>query len=321
LDDSRPIVHTDSAGKRWAPKNYDKRYHGRVMLRDALAKSYNVPTVRLGLDLDVIQVIDTMHRLGVDQDLKPYPSLLLGAVDLSPLQVAQMYETIASGGYHIPLRAIRDVTTADGKPLQRYALNVETVIAPGPAYLIIKAMQRVVEAGTATAVKKKIPEEMGIAGKTGTTDDYRDSWFAGFSGNRLTVVWVGRDDNKPTGLSGSTGALPVWIELMGGLNLQPVDLAPPPDVVEVLIDPRSGLRADSGCRGAQTLPFLPGSAPSRMAPCSARYARARQQREEAEYWARQNAPSATSETSSADRQSRESKSSDPMGDFFKRLLE
>ncbi|MEZ5584601.1 MAG: penicillin-binding transpeptidase domain-containing protein [Candidatus Competibacteraceae bacterium] len=314
LDDSRPIVHT-SGGKRWKPQNYDKRYHGRVMLRDALAKSYNVPTVRLGLDLDVIQIIDTMRRLGVDQNLQPYPALLLGAVDLSPVQVAQMYETLASGGYHIPLRAIRDVTTADGQPLQRYPLNVETVVAPGPAYLIIKAMQRVVEAGTAKAVNKNIPKDMGIAGKTGTTDDYRDSWFAGFSGNRLTVVWVGRDDNKPTGLSGSTGALPVWIELMKNLNLQPVELAPPADIEEVLIDPRSGLRADRGCRGAQKMPFLPDSAPKRMAPCSARYARARQkQREETDSWARQNTPS-------ADRQSRSSGSSDPMGDFFKRLLD
>ncbi|MEE4378443.1 MAG: penicillin-binding protein 1B [Candidatus Competibacteraceae bacterium] len=321
LDDSRPIVHT-SGGKRWEPQNYDKRFHGRVMLRDALAKSYNVPTVRLGLDLDVIQVVDTMRRLGIDQDLKPYPALLLGAVDLSPIEVAQMYEALASGGYHIPLRAIRDVTTSDGQPLQRYPLNVETVVAPGPAYLIIKAMQRVVEAGTAKAINNKIPEDMGIAGKTGTTDDYRDSWFAGFSGNRLAVVWVGRDDNKSTGLSGSTGALPVWIELMKDLNLQPLELASPADLDEVLIDPRSGLLADSGCRGAQKMPFLAGSAPKRMAPCSARYARAQQKkREEADYWARQNASTANQDTSSANQRSRGSGSADPMGDFFKRLLD
>jgi penicillin-binding protein 1B len=319
LDDSRPIVYTQG-GKRWSPKNYDRRLHGRVMLQDALAKSYNVATVRLGLDLDVIQVTDTLRRLGVKRDVKPYPAVLLGALDLSLVEMAQVYGTMASGGYHIPLRAIREVTTAHGQPLQRYPLNVETVVAPGPAYLITHAMQRVVRAGTATAAKKKLKADLGLAGKTGTTDDYRDSWFAGFSGNRLAVTWVGRDDNKPTGLSGSTGALPVWIAIMDKLNLQPLALEPPPDIEEVAVDPRSGLRAGRGCRGAQTLPFLSGSAPERSSSCGARYARARPAQPERDYWANQDAPSSYQRPSPPSRGGG-SGSADPVGDFFRKLLD
>ncbi len=290
IDDSKPIIYT-SGGKRWSPANYDKRFHGRVMLRDALAKSYNIATARIGLDMDVLKVVKTLQRLGIERELQPYPSLLLGAVDLAPLEIAQMYETFASGGFRTPLRAIREVTDATGNPLQHYSLTVEKVVEPGPAYLINAAMQQVVRAGTAKSVKKTLSSKLGLAGKTGTTDDYRDSWFAGFSGDRLAVVWLGRDDNKPTKLSGSTGALRVWIDMMAKLKLEPLDLAASEYIEQVLIDPRSGRRANRRCRGAQKLPFLKGSAPRASAPCS-----------------RPAVPKPSS-------------GEDPIDDFFKRLLE
>ncbi|HXH02869.1 MAG TPA: penicillin-binding protein 1B, partial [Candidatus Competibacteraceae bacterium] len=271
LDDASPVVYTSDTGQRWSPGNYDKRYHGYVMLRDALAKSYNIPTVRIGLDLDVIQVISTLKRLGLNKDLKPFPSLLLGAVDVTLIEVAQIYETFASGGFRVPLRAIREVTTAEGQPLSRYPLSAVKVIEPGPAFLINKALQQVALSGTATAIYKTLPKDLGVAGKTGTTDDYRDSWFAGFTGNRLAVVWVGRDDNKPTKLSGGAGALPVWIRLMAKLPLEPLELQPPPDIEMAAIDPANGLRADH-CPGAVTLPFLAGSAPTAPSPCGGGYA-------------------------------------------------
>lgn len=265
LNDS-PLVYT-SGSRRWTPANYDKRYHGRVMLRNALARSYNIPAVRVGLDMDVIKVVEMFQRLGLEQDLKPYPSLLLGALDVSPFEVAQIYETIASGGFHIPLRAIREVTDATGKPLQHYALDVVKVVEPGPVYLVTNAMQQVVKAGTASAMKGKLSPELNIAGKTGTTDDYRDSWFAGFSGNRLAVVWLGRDDDKPTGLSGASGALRVWMDLMARFDLDPVDTPPPPGVETAWINPYSGLRMGQGCRGGQQIPFLAGSAPRGSSAC------------------------------------------------------
>jgi penicillin-binding protein 1B len=262
-----PLVHT-SGGKRWAPANYDRRYHGQVTLRDALARSYNIPAVRVGLDVDVIKVVEMLQRLGFNHPLKPYPSLLLGAVDASPFEIAQVYATIASGGFRIPLRAIREVTDAEGKSLQHYSMDVVKVVEPGPAYLVTHAMQQVVKAGTASAMKSKLSSHLNIAGKTGTTDDYRDSWFAGFSGDRLAVVWLGRDDNKPTGLSGGSGALRVWMNLMSRLNLEPLDSPPPADVENIWVEPRSGLQVSQGCRRGQPVPFLVGSEPRGSTSCA-----------------------------------------------------
>ena len=265
LKDS-PLVYT-SGGRRWSPANYDKRYHGMVTLRDALARSYNIPVVRVGLDMDVINVVRMFQRLGLERDLKPYPSLLLGALDASAFEVAQVYSSIASGGFRIPLRAIREVTDATGKSLKHYTMEVEKVVEPGPIYLLINAMQQVVKAGTASAMKSKLSPDLNIAGKTGTTDDYRDSWFAGFSGNRLAVVWLGRDDNKPTGLSGASGALLVWMDLMAGLNLEPLEPPLPAGVNEIRVDPHSGLRMGQGCRSGQLVPFLDGSGPRGSTSC------------------------------------------------------
>ncbi|HRD65311.1 MAG TPA: penicillin-binding protein 1B [Candidatus Competibacter sp.] len=302
LNDS-PLVYT-SGGQRWAPANYDKRYHGRVTLRDALARSYNVPAVRVGLDVDVINVVGMLQRLGLERDLKPYPSLLLGGVDMTPFEIAQIYEGIASGGFRIPLRAIREVTNANGRSLQHYALDVEKAVDPGPAYLVTNAMQQVVKAGTASAMKSKLSPELNIAGKTGTTDDYRDSWFAGFSGDRLAVIWVGRDDNKPTGLSGASGALRVWMDLMAGLKLEPLDAPPPAGVEEIWVDPRSGLRLSQGCRRGQLIPFLAGSAPQGSTACSSPPARRA---------ARPNGRGADSSDDGGD--------AGGMSDFFQRLME
>ena len=266
INDS-PLAYT-SGGRRWTPANYDKRYHGRVTLRDALARSYNIPAVRVGLDMKVDKIVEMLQRLGLDRALKPYPSLLLGALEMSPFEIAQVYATIATGGFRIPLRAIREVTNANGQSLQHYAMDMVKVVEPGPAYLITHAMQQVIKAGTASAMKSKLSPDLRIAGKTGTTDDYRDSWFAGFTGDRLTVVWLGRDDNKPTGLSGASGALRVWMNLMANLKLEPLDAPPPADVEEIRVEPRSGLRIGEGCRRGEPVPFLVGSEPRGSTSCA-----------------------------------------------------
>ncbi len=310
-----------SGGQVWSPKNYDKRFHGRVMLRDALARSYNIPAVRVGLDVDVINVVSMLKRLGLEQDLKPYPSLLLGALNVSPFEIAQIYETIASGGFRIPLRAIREVTDTNGRPLQRYAMDVVKVVEPGPVYLVTNAMQQVVKAGTATAMKTKLSPDLNIAGKTGTTDDYRDSWFAGFSGNRLAVVWLGRDDNKPTGLSGASGALPVWMDLMAGLSLDPLDTPPPADVEEASINPYSGLRVGQSCRGGLELPFLKGSAPRGSASCGGGGSYARRTERPARDLDMPSDSSDDADNGDAGSDSgSDSGGNGEMGDFFKRLM-
>jgi penicillin-binding protein 1B len=267
LDDS-PLTWKEPGIPDWKPENYDRKFHGPVPLRLALAHSYNVASARLGLDLGLGRVLDNARRLGVERELPPYASSLLGAVELAPLEIAQMYQTLAAGGFRVPLRAIREVLTADGQPLTRYGIAVEPAFDPAPVYLLTSAMQDVVREGTAAGLKEYLPPTLALAGKTGTTDELRDAWFAGFGGDRLAVVWVGHDDNSPTGLTGATGALPVWGELMRRLDPEPLAPPQPEGVERVWIDPASGLLADRDCPGAIELPFARDSAPTESAPCA-----------------------------------------------------
>ena len=258
-------------GKVWAPRNYDERFRGPVPLYRALAESLNVPTARVGLAVGVPAVVDTLRRLGVGRPLRPYPALLLGAVSLSPLEVARMYLTLAGGGFHTPVRATRAVLTAAGEPLSRYPLETEPALDPRVVFLVDHALQRAVREGTGRGLAAYLPvAALGVAGKTGTTDDLRDSWFAGFTGNRVAVVWLGRDDNAPVGLSGAAGALQVWGLLMRALapTLEPFAPVEPEGIEWVRVDPETGLRADSGCTGSVELPFIAGSAPAERAPCA-----------------------------------------------------
>src|SRR5438093_9007148 len=206
--DDGPFVWKSRGAPDWEPANYDRKFHGAVPLRVALAQSYNVATARLGTELGVERVLANVRRLGVAREGQPFASALLGATDLSPLEVAQMYQTIASGGWRAPLRSIREVTTQEGRPLQRYPLAVEQAFAPEPMYLLTAAMQDVVREGTAQGLKNCLPPELAVAGKTGTTDEQRDAWFAGFTGDRLGVVWIGYDDNRAARLTGAGAAVP-----------------------------------------------------------------------------------------------------------------
>jgi penicillin-binding protein 1B len=270
LLDDNPLVWRERGASDWEPQNYDKEFHGQVPLRASLANSYNVSTARLGLALGVRHVMDKAHSLGVESDLRTFASSLLGADSLSPLEVTQMYQTFASGGFRVPLRAIREVLMADGQPLQRYPLSVEQVIEPGPAYLVTHALQTVVQEGTANALKYYLSPDLHIAGKTGTTNDLRDSWFAGYTGDRLAVVWIGRDDNQPIQMTGASGALTVWGEMMARLDPDPLIPPVPENIESTWIDPETGLRADAHCQGAVELPFIRGSAPEEIAPCGSR---------------------------------------------------
>ncbi len=266
VDDSEIRV-PGPAGKVWAPKNYDRREHGRVTVEDALAHSYNQATVRIGMDIGVDAVADTLRALGVARPFDAYPSLLLGAIAISPLEVAQVYQTLAAGGFTSPLRAIREVMTHDGKPLQRYPVTVHRSVPAGPVYLVTRAMQAVVTEGTGRSLSRYLPADLDLAGKTGTTDDLRDSWFAGFGGDKVAVVWVGRDDNKPAGLSGATGALRIWGAIMRDAGPKPLVLTPPDDIALVWIDPANGMLADESCPGARQEPFLAGGVPSLTSSC------------------------------------------------------
>ena len=266
LDDS-PLVLEQKGSDDWKPQNYDKQSHGKVALRTALARSYNLSTVRLGLDIGVEPVMANLQRLGIERELSAYAASLLGANALSPMEVTQVYQTIAAGGFRTPLKAIREVLTADGRPLQRYPLDVEQVVDPAPVYLLTVALQDVVREGTARRLAAQLPSDLQAAGKTGTTNDLRDSWFAGFTGDRLAVVWVGRDDNQPTGLTGSSGAMTVWGDMMAELGPEPLILPEPDGIERAWIDPESGLLSASGCPNAVEMPFIVGSVPIESADC------------------------------------------------------
>src|ERR671934_2652 len=266
--DDGPFIWKSRGAADWQPANYDKKFHGMVPLRTALANSYNAATARLGTELGIDKVLATVQRLGVERELRPLASTLLGSAELSPLEVAQMYQTIAAGGFRSPLRAIREVTTPQGRPLLRYALKVEQAFPAEPIYLITAALQGVVREGTAQGLRSFLPAEIGAAGKTGTTDEQRDAWFTGFTGDHLGVVWIGYDDNRAARLLGATAALPVWGDVMAALAPQPLALPKPDAIEQVWIDPQTNLRGDSQCAGAVELPFMQGTAPRELSPCA-----------------------------------------------------
>lgn len=235
LDDSLLRLPREG-GPDWEPKNYDRREHGIVPLYVALAHSYNLATVRLGLEVGLDQVVTTLGALGYQETIEPYPSLLLGAIEMTPLEVCQIYQTIAAGGFFTGLRAIDSVMDSKGHLLNRYGLAVAQRIEPETAFLLTHALQRVVSEGTAADLLSSPLRRHHLAGKTGTTDNLRDSWFAGFSGDHLGVVWIGRDDNGATGLTGASGALRVWRAIMEEIATSPLQLVAPEAIAWTTLD-------------------------------------------------------------------------------------
>jgi penicillin-binding protein 1B len=254
-------------GKRWQPKNYGRVEHGDVELHTALAHSYNLATVHLGMDIGIARIAKTMRNLGVSRAVNLYPSLLLGASPLTPIEVTQMYQTLAGDGFATPLRSIQAVIAADGERLQSYPYTVRQAVDPSATYITNTILQEVMNEGTGRSAYLYLSKELGLAGKTGTTNKLRDSWFAGFSGDYLAVTWVGRDDNKSSGLTGASGALQIWIALMRKISTQPVNLIPPDNVHKYWIDSDNGLLANEQCVNAVLYPYIDGSAPADDSPC------------------------------------------------------
>lgn len=252
-------------GTRWQPQNDDRQTHGQVLLIDALVRSFNLATVHLGLRVGVDRVRGFLQSFGLGREINPNPSLLLGAVELSPFDVARLYQYLAADGHAIPLRGLRGVLDAQGRPLTRYAVKPGGGDYTTATRLVTYAMQEVATRGTARSIVDAGLGSLRAAGKTGTSDTQRDSWFAGFTGSTLAVAWVGRDDNKPTRLMGSTGALKVWIELMKRLPTLPLSV--PQDGLERVWVSADGKRSDSACSGARELPFASGYAPSEEEHC------------------------------------------------------
>jgi penicillin-binding protein 1B len=255
-------------GKVWEPRNFDRKEHGDVLLYQALANSYNLATARLGMTMGLGTVVDMLRRLGIEGPIPEVPALTLGAGAYSPMDMAAMYQTIAAGGFRMPLRSIREVVDAQGEPLRRYPLEYDRTVSLQATNLLTYAMRSVVREGTGQGVYRYLPHNFDVAGKTGTTNDGRDSWFAGFSGDLLGVAWIGRDDNGSTGLTGGSGALKIWAHFMAAASERPLGYRMPDGMQTAWVDDLSGYLTGEGCPNARLLPFITGSEPRQSTNCA-----------------------------------------------------
>ena len=280
LDDQPLTINVPGGGGTWSPRNDSKTFSGRVMLVDALARSINVPTVNLGMAVGLDAVADTFVRLGAPaKNIQKVPAMLLGAVNLTPLQVSQLFQTIGSGGNRATLSALRSVIAEDGTVIYQSFPQAQRAVAPQAAYMTLYGMQQVVERGTAA---RRLGSKFGkyhLAGKTGTTNLMRDSWFVGIDGKEVTVSWMGLDDNSPSGLYGGSGALVLYGRYLDNQPPLALNLTPPEDIAEMSVN------ADGNfvCNGVGVTRALPVWTTDAQALCG-QQAPAQQQGEEAPGW-------------------------------------
>jgi penicillin-binding protein 1B len=265
LDDS-PISMRQPDGSMWTPQNDDNQSHGQLPMVDALAKSWNLATIHLGLQVGLPRIKAFLESFGLT-DVNPSPSLLIGAVDLAPLQLAQLYQYIAADGHALPLVAVRGVVDGNGRTIKRYQVQGGSGEYQEAVRLTTWAMQQVALYGTASSIGNSGLAWLHTAGKTGTSNDTRDSWFAGFTGEHLAVFWMGRDDNKSTGLFGATGALRAWRDLFAKLPTQPLSTAPADGLEMAWINPNDGKRTEPQCEGARQFPVIAGTLSSDSEGC------------------------------------------------------
>ena len=260
---SIPLVN----GKLWQPENFTHQTNGPVPVVKALAESLNLATVHVGMDLGLARISETLQRFGLPRPPPQVPAMLLGAIDVTPMEAAQLYNGLANGGFSTPLRAVRAVISADGNNIRAFPLQVSPVATPENVYQIDRMLEQVMQRGTGKPARALLPANLVVAGKSGTSSDLRDNWFAGFSGSHLAIVWVGYDSNLPTGFTGSSGALPVWARLMSGLQTTSWDAPMPEELAETFIDYATGEQLTAGCTGDATpiavpvgtqLPVKPG---------------------------------------------------------------
>jgi penicillin-binding protein 1B len=244
-------------GSIWAPQNFEHQVYGQVPMARALAESMNLATVRLGLDLGLPKVAQTLQRLGLETPPTLNPSMLLGTVEMTPLEVVQVYTSLANGGFRARLRAVRAVLDEHGHPLKSFKVQVEAVAPPSAVYQLDQMLTLVTTHGTGREAAARLPRGLIVAGKTGTSSDTRDSWFAGFTGSYLSVVWVGYDDNRATGLTGAAGALPVWAETMASLKSVSFEPVPPELVENRWIGFADGLETTPACSADAVVVAVP----------------------------------------------------------------
>jgi penicillin-binding protein 1B len=253
-------------GKLWQPENFTRQTNGPVPLVRALAESLNLATVHVGMDVGLPKISQTLQRFGLPRAPAEVPSMLLGAVDVTPMEAAQMFTGLANGGFLTPLRAVRAVISEDGKTIRAFPLQVTPVATPENIYQLDRMMEQVMVRGTGKPARAVLPANLVVAGKSGTSSDLRDNWFAGFSGSHMAVVWVGYDDNLPTGFTGSSGALPIWSRLMAGLGTTSWNAPMPESLAEAWIDYPTGQQVGAGCAADATPIAVPAGTQLPMKP-------------------------------------------------------
>jgi len=253
------------AGQLWAPANYDRTFRGPVTAQMALEESLNVPTVRASQEVGLRPIAETAKRAGIESPLKLYPSMVLGAQEVTPMEMASAYATIANEGVRVSPALVEGIQDADGSWSRLRERREERALSSQAAYQVIVALQGAMDRGTAASARG-----MGFggtaAGKTGTTDDYRDAWFAGFTPDLLALVWVGFDDGRSVDLPGASAALPIWVDFIRRSGAETsASFAEPPGMMWQEIDPTSGAVARWSCPLSWWMAFPEGTEP--VEPC------------------------------------------------------
>jgi penicillin-binding protein 1B len=254
------------AGRRWSPQNSDGEFRGWVTARTALEKSLNIPTVRIALATTLPRVVATARSLGVKTELKALPALALGAFEVTPVDLTSVYATLAAGGIRRVPYGLEAVLDATGLPITGTPRDrEERVLSREASALVTSVLQGVLDRGTARSIRTQGLNDP-LAGKTGTTNDRRDSWFVGYSPDQATLVWVGYDDFSTTRLSGTRAALPIWARYT--LKVRPAGGYPifdtPPGMTTAVIDPVSGELATQECPTIITELFRAGNRPQEV---------------------------------------------------------
>lgn len=256
-----PVTFESESGV-WSPQNYDRQFRGNVTLRNALEQSLNVPAVRVAKAVGTHSILEVVRQLGVTGGLTDDLSIALGSPAVSLLEMTTAYGAIANGGILVRPSSVRTASDREGATLWNAGPDRRQAVSPQAAYLVTSLLEGVIERGTAT--KAKVLGLTGaIAGKTGTTDGYRDAWFVGYTSELAIGVWVGFDDERPVRLTGAQAALPIWMEIAKRILPEQTALfAPPPGVITRSIDPRTGQLATSQCPEQIEEVFIEGTEPT-----------------------------------------------------------
>ena len=242
---NQPITINVKGSPPWQPRNYDKKYSGSVMLMDALARSLNIPTVNIGMKVGLSKVIDTQKSMGWDNvEIPKVPAMLLGAYTISPYDVTKLYQTIANQGGRIELTTVDTIADRQGNIIYQHDKTAKQVVPQEAAFQTLFAMQQTVERGTARSLQNDYAD-LRLAGKTGTTNDARDTWFVGIDGKNISTVWLGRDDNGETKLTGASGALQIYKDYLSHTYIEKLKLNKPANMKWVGITQHGSWDCDS----------------------------------------------------------------------------